>query len=98
MEKGCYVLNWVACHGCGETDPPVAIEREASGDGVAAAETVTYKHACVKCQHVVASHSYTFEVQGDFQCFEMECGLCGYAQHEASIEPFDPRLAPDPLF
>jgi ribosomal protein S27AE len=74
------------------------VEREASGgDGVDEAEVITFKHACCKCGHIVASHRYQFEVDDEFQQFEMECGLCGYAQHEASIEPFDPRLAPDPL-
>jgi hypothetical protein len=98
LEKGCYFLNWVACSSCGETDAPVAVDREANGgDGVKETESITFSHVCSSCQHVVARHEYTFAVEGEFQNFEMACGLCGSAQHEASVDVFDPRLAPDPL-
>lgn len=97
LEKGCYMLNFNGCHACGEVDMPKAVEEERTGDGVSEVESISFTHVCRACEHVVAKHCYTFEVQGEFQVFEMQCPLCGFAQHEASIEPFDPRLAPDPL-
>jgi len=57
-------------------------------------ETVTYHHVCKTCSHVIASHSYTFKVEDEYQEYEMSCLLCGNAEDSRSILPCDSRQQP----
>ena len=48
---------------------------------------------CPKCEHVVAEHTYTFELVEEFQEFTMTCDLCGVGEDEASVLPVNPKKA-----
>lgn len=92
-------LTFSVSGACGLVDMPKEAERvKSGGDGFdGEAEVLDFEHHCAACAHVIAKHHYTFEVDEEFQKYEMDCPLCGYGQHEVSIEVEDPRLAPDPL-
>jgi hypothetical protein len=68
-------------------------------------ETITYKHVCEVCGHLIAVHEYTFSVDDMYQVwgvvtkyltlypqeYSMNCTLCGYGNATVSILPDDPR-------
>lgn len=89
MEGGSYLLNFKGCAKCSEFAIIKIANKKRNEEGDL--ETVTYTHHCPKCDHVICDHKYTFEVNGDYQEYNMECMLCGIGEATISIEPEDPR-------
>lgn len=46
---------------------------------------------CSSCNHVVATHKSHFWIEGGYQEYRMDCGLCGVGEDSISIAPKDPR-------
>jgi len=55
-------------------------------------ETITFKHICPECNHVICDHLYEFSLGEEFQEYSMDCSLCGFGAATRSIDPVDPRL------
>lgn len=68
LESGSYLLNFASCKECGRREPLKITDKvdEEDDDGE---EMVTYKHVCASCDHVVATHEYTFRVEGPYQVY-----------------------------
>ena len=95
LEVGTYYLNFKQCAGCGAGMAAVVSSRPTttgSGEGDDA-ETVTYRHTCKACSHVIAEHFYSFTVEDGalYQEHLMDCVLCGRGAASVSIDPVDPR-------
>ena len=54
-------------------------------------EIISFSHACIQCNHVVAKHTHEFWIEEGYQEYRMECLLCGTGQDSISIMPKDPR-------
>merc|ERR1712020_365258 len=89
-EKGIYIINFIGCHNCNETNraPDSLLVSEYSKKNVedeeddVSKEIISFNHSCAKCGHSIAKHS---------QEFCMECMLCGIGEDSVSILPKDPR-------
>ncbi|XP_065910883.1 protein Churchill-like [Dysidea avara] len=90
LEKGAYLMNFAGCHACKNVGF-LKEESKVSEEDDDGEETVTYNHVCKECDHIVASHEYTFSVDDGFQEYSMNCTLCGYGSATVSILPDDPR-------
>jgi len=90
LESGSYLLNFAACKDCGKKEP-FKITDKTSQEDDDGEELVTYKHLCSSCDHLVATHEYTFRVEGQYQEYTMTCLLCGTAAATVSILPEDPN-------
>ncbi|XP_074655955.1 protein Churchill-like [Tubulanus polymorphus] len=88
IESGSYRLNYAGCADCQSKEIKTTnlIKEEEDNE-----ETIKYEHTCADCNHVIANHEYTFEVDDDFQHYTMMCELCGCAEDQRSILPYDPR-------
>eukprot|EP00039_Didymoeca_costata_P001732 m.54655 g.54655 ORF g.54655 m.54655 type:complete len:129 (+) comp10940_c0_seq2:163-549(+) len=105
-DSGCYILNYVGCSECKSRDMPVTVKKLPTKPGETGAtseedpsddsndddmEETVFWHICGKCDHVIAKHTYTFEVLDNFQEYTMLCRLCGRAADTQSVMPDDPR-------
>ncbi|XP_062504196.1 protein Churchill-like [Corticium candelabrum] len=90
LETGTYLMNYAGCCQCNKKTDINNIDKKSEND-VDGNETVTYKHVCQTCDHVIARHEYTFSVDDEFQEYTMNCVLCGYGEATVSILPDDPR-------
>ena len=54
-------------------------------------EIISFSHACIQCNHVVAKHMHEFWIEEGYQEYRMECLLCGTGQDSISVMPKDPR-------
>ncbi|XP_068683567.1 protein Churchill-like isoform X1 [Montipora foliosa] len=98
LESGSYLLNFASCKECGRREPLKVTDKvdEEDDDGE---EMVTYKpDVCASCDHVVATHEYTFKVEGCYQEYTMTCLLCGTAADSVSILPNDPTENTNHIF
>ncbi|EDO36771.1 predicted protein [Nematostella vectensis] len=85
LDNGSYLWNFQGCKECGQKDPVKIVDRQTTEDEDGE-ETITYKHECVHCGHVVAEHEFTFRV-GDSQDYSMSCLLCGEGTDQRNIFP-----------
>eukprot|EP01112_Ceratiomyxa_fruticulosa_P011616 TRINITY_DN3164_c0_g1_i5.p1 TRINITY_DN3164_c0_g1~~TRINITY_DN3164_c0_g1_i5.p1 ORF type:complete len:112 (+),score=26.05 TRINITY_DN3164_c0_g1_i5:148-483(+) len=89
LDTGAYMMNFKGCKVCNEKQvKTTSLTREEDESGK---EEVTFIHVCSKCSHEVSKHSYSFEIDGEFQEESMDCLLCGYGERSTSIDPYDPR-------
>ncbi|NP_001161517.1 churchill-like protein [Saccoglossus kowalevskii] len=90
LDSGAYLVNYHGCSECKQKEPlkTVDVQKDIEEDGE---ESVSYQHVCPNCMHVVAEHSYSFSVDGEFQDYNMFCMLCGKGSDTISINPTDPR-------
>ncbi|XP_033115872.1 protein Churchill-like [Anneissia japonica] len=91
LDSGSYMINFQCCKECNKKEPIKLQGRtvETDEDDV---ETISYQHVCGACGHLIAKHSYTFCVDGEYQEYEMICLLCGRSATSVSVLPDDPRL------
>lgn len=92
IESGSYLLNFKGCVVCGAKEALNITDHNKQEDDNGE-EQITYKHVCSSCDHVIAEHEYTFQVEGDYQEYMMTCLLCGSAEDTVCIYPDDPRKA-----
>ncbi|CAH3182604.1 unnamed protein product [Porites lobata] len=88
LESGSYLMNFASCIACGRKEP-LKITDKSTEEDEDGEELITYKHVCPSCDHIVASHEYTFRVEGQYQEYMMTCLLCGTAADSVSILPED---------
>jgi hypothetical protein len=81
-------MNYAGCVQCRSCD---VVIREKTCHEEEDEETITYKHVCEGCGHLIAVHEYTFSVDDMYQEYSMNCTLCGYGNATVSILPDDPR-------
>ena len=91
-----YLINYKGCVECGRKEMLASSEKQVEDDGTE--ESIEFRHECATCRHVVATHKYTFSVDGDYQEHTMECLLCGCGDATASVEPVDPRKVGGEVF
>eukprot|EP01135_Chromosphaera_perkinsii_P010198 Nk52_evm64s2039 gene=Nk52_evmTU64s2039 len=106
LETGAYLVNFAGCHKCKKIDFLDELDRlvesgDEDGNGEeSSSETISFKHACKSCGHVVATHEYSFEVcpgtgrsakDLGYQEYSMECLLCGHGEARVSVAPDDQR-------
>ncbi|KJE95266.1 hypothetical protein CAOG_05736 [Capsaspora owczarzaki ATCC 30864] len=93
LDTGAYLVNFKGCAQCQSFEFPREQDRKVDEDDETGEETVTFTHVCKQCNHVIAEHNYTFEIEDGYQEYTMECQLCGTADDTASVLPDDPRKA-----
>lgn len=91
LENGSYLLNYKGCGGCGQRDFIKIIDREVTRNDDETEEEVTFTHVCSLCEHVIATHEYSFSVDDQDQQYSMNCMLCGFGEDTCSFMPDDPR-------
>ncbi|KAH3744656.1 protein Churchill [Pelomyxa schiedti] len=91
LETGTYLANFKGCASCGRMDQLATANKVVEVDDVSGAEHVEYTHNCGACGHLVAKHTYDFEVVDERQEDTMNCALCGTSEGSHSVDPVDPR-------
>jgi len=98
-EKGIYIINFIGCHNCNETNraPDSLLVSEYSKKNVedeeddVSKEIISFNHSCAKCGHIIAKHIHEFWIEDGYQEYRMECMLCGIGEDSVSVLPKDPR-------
>ncbi|XP_046847438.1 protein Churchill-like [Xenia sp. Carnegie-2017] len=90
LDGGSYFFNYRQCVSCYKKANILITNRrqDEDEDGM---EIIEYQHVCEKCGHIIASHEYTFQVNGNYQEYEMNCKLCGFGQDRVCVFPHDPE-------
>lgn len=91
LEGGVYMFNYAGCHECKKKSFVDETEKHKEEEEDGNEESVSYKHVCRECGHVIAKHQYSFSVDEEYQEYTMECNLCGHGEATVSILPDDPR-------
>jgi hypothetical protein len=75
LDTGVYVINFKECAECGKRDFPVPIDKERveplDSDEENQEEEVTFKHKCKHCDHIIAEHYYSFNIEENRENFIM---------------------------
>jgi len=87
--NGCYLLNYKGCAGCSQRIMPKVVDEEKHEDEEE--ESVSFKHVCSACSHIICEHTWNFRIDGEYQEYEMSCLLCGCGESSHSIAPHDPK-------
>ncbi|XP_064622816.1 protein Churchill-like [Lineus longissimus] len=90
LENGSYIMNFAGCSQCKKKEP-IAVENRVKDEHEDGTESVTYQHVCSSCQHVIANHDFTFDIDEEYQNYSMMCLLCGRGEDSRSIMPVDKR-------
>ncbi|XP_029639555.1 protein Churchill [Octopus sinensis] len=90
LEDGSYLLNFSRCARCQELGN-LSIEDKYCSEDESGLELITYQHVCPNCGHIIASHEYSFTVEDGYMLYTMSCALCGEAEDQRSVLPYDDR-------
>eukprot|EP00461_Guttulinopsis_vulgaris_P010629 UN10706 len=74
-DAGANMLNFKGCVQCKKVQFLKSVVIESSCDDEF--EEIRYQHVCMGCDHVVATHFYTYSQDDDEQSYNMMCLLCG---------------------
>lgn len=88
LDDGTYMMNYSKCAVCQALET-LLIDGKVRSEDEDGQEIITYQHVCPNCEHVVASHEYTFCVDDQYMMYTMSCALCGEAEDDRCILPYD---------
>ncbi|ORX57878.1 churchill-like protein [Piromyces finnis] len=91
VESGFYPLNMKKCKNCQTFSTPKTTDYVNDETEDSTSITITYNHTCSKCNHLIASHEYTYQLNDGYHEYTMNCDLCGMGEANVSVLPVDPK-------
>src|ERR1700680_2927489 len=96
-EISSYLLNYKACTHCKNHRTLRATNRhhavqDNDNNNDSYSECIEYHHECSTCSHIIAVHSYRFDVCDGEQFYQMKCQLCGNGEYTANTRVCQPTM------